>query len=113
MAFFISPMGSFQRGMQILKNWYGGQLDASLDSGSGTKSPLKILQFSHDPRICEILCSVSVLHQAMVGFAYPCETGYADFVRVYGTAHLKACSMYSRKYLTSLYVYLDILSDYD
>ncbi len=24
MAFFISPMGSFQRGMQTLKNWYGG-----------------------------------------------------------------------------------------
>ena len=33
MAFFISPMGSFQGGMQIVKNWYGGQLDASLDSG--------------------------------------------------------------------------------
>ena len=44
MAFFISPMGSFQRGMQLVKNWYGGQLDASLDSGSGTKSPLKILE---------------------------------------------------------------------
>ncbi len=28
------------------------------------------------------------------GFAYPCETGYADFVRVYGTAHLKhGCKM--------------------
>ncbi len=46
--FFISPMGLFQRGMQILNNWYGGQLDASLNSGSGTKSPLKILQVSHD-----------------------------------------------------------------
>ena len=34
MAFFISPMGSFQRGMQILKNQYGWQLDASLDSRS-------------------------------------------------------------------------------
>ena len=34
--FFISPMGSFQRGRQIFKDWYGGQLDASLDSGSGT-----------------------------------------------------------------------------
>ncbi len=39
MAFFINPLGLFQRGMQILKNWYGGQLGASLDSGSGTKSP--------------------------------------------------------------------------
>ena len=34
--------------MQILKNWYGGQLDASIDTGSDTKSPLKILQVSHD-----------------------------------------------------------------
>ena len=41
-------MGLFQRDMRILKNWYGGQLDSSLDSGSGTKSPRKILQVSHD-----------------------------------------------------------------
>ena len=27
MAFFISPMGSLHRGMQISKNWYGWQLD--------------------------------------------------------------------------------------
>ncbi len=33
--FFISPMGSFQRGMQIVKNWYGGQLDASKSLMSG------------------------------------------------------------------------------
>ena len=61
--FFVSPMGSFQRGMQILKNWYGGQLDASID----------IVHIDSDPE----------------GFAYSCETVYADFVRVYGTAHLK------------------------
>ena len=47
--FFISPMGLFQRGMQILKNMYGGQSDAS--------------------------------HTDLEGFAYSCETGYADFVR--------------------------------
>ncbi len=29
------------------------------------------------------------IHTVLEGFAYPCETGYADFVRVYGTAHLK------------------------
>ncbi len=82
MAFFISPMGSFQRGMQILNNWYGGQLDASLDSGSGTKSPLNtVLEGFAYP--CE------------TGYAdaYPCETGYADFVRVYGTADLNIISI--------------------
>ncbi len=29
------------------------------------------------------------IHTVLEGFAYPCETGYADFVRVYGAAHLK------------------------
>ncbi len=28
-------------------------------------------------------------HTVLEGFAYPCETGYGDFVRVYETAHLK------------------------
>ncbi len=60
MAFFISSMASFQRGMQILKNWYGGQLDASLDSGSGTKSPLKILQVSDD-YLMEAACQPLIL----------------------------------------------------
>ena len=57
--FFICPMGSFQRGMQTLKNWYGGQLD------------------------------IVHIHTVLDGISYPCETAYADFVRVYGTAHLK------------------------
>ncbi len=48
-------MGSFQRGMQILKNWYGVHI-----------------------------------HTVLEGLAYPCETGYADFIRVYETAHLKS-----------------------
>ncbi len=38
----------FTWGMQISKNWSGQQLEAPLYSGSCTKSPLKILQFSHD-----------------------------------------------------------------
>ena len=70
MTFFISPMGSFQRG--ILKSWHGMHLDASLYSGSGTKNPLKILQVSHD---------IVHIHTVLEGFACSCETGYADFVR--------------------------------
>ncbi len=30
--FFINPMGSFRRGIQISRNWCGWQLDTSLDS---------------------------------------------------------------------------------
>ncbi len=65
--------------MQIIKNWYGGQLDASLDSGS-------------ENFLCLILTvgtRIVHIHTVLEGFAYPCETGYADFVRVYGTTHLK------------------------
>ena len=58
MAFFISPTGSFQRGMQTLKNC-----------------------------IC-VMDNIVHIHTVLEGFAYPCETRYADFVRVYGTAHL-------------------------
>ncbi len=29
------------------------------------------------------------IHTVLEGFAYPCETGYADFVRFYETVHLK------------------------
>ena len=44
MAFFISPVGSFQRGKQIKKHWYGWQLDASRDSGLIAKSSPKKFQ---------------------------------------------------------------------
>ena len=51
--------------MQILKNWYGGQLDTSLD-------PFRA--FNHSRNIVDLQ--------------------YADFVRVYETAHLKTSPIF-------------------
>ena len=67
--FFISPMDSFQRGMQIVKKlvWRA------------------VRRF---PRFLNVGTHIVHIHTVLEGFAYPCETGYADFVKFYGTAHL-------------------------
>ena len=39
------------------------------------------------------------IHTVLEGFASPCETRYADFVWVYGTAHLKNRAEYTKPVL--------------
>ncbi len=56
-----------------------------------TKSPLKILQIILENFHCLIFnvgTHIVHIHTVLEEFAYPCETGYADFVRFYDTAHL-------------------------
>ncbi len=53
-AFFIGPVDLVHRGMQISKNLYGWQVDASLH--------------------------ITHIHTILQEFAYACETRYADFV---------------------------------
>ncbi len=64
-----------------------------LPSGNGRKTMIILESF-----LCLILnvrTHIVHIHTVLEGFAYPCETWYADFVRVYGTTHLEVSVLLS------------------